>query len=232
MSLADTTKEEPIVAVIADTHARRLQELPPEMVAAIKKADYVIHLGDYTSRELLDDLQELGTFHGIAGNHDDDSLRQELKDMKVVVMGGKRVGLIHGMVFPFGSQNRMRAWFKKHKVDIILYGHTHMPVNRRLGGVFMFNPGSATGQFPSYRSSFGLLSINGSISGEIFSSAGPHLNGMKPGFVKKFLAVVLGGAIRWVETWPYFDLLHHAASMWLVLKKFPARMGFLRRKTS
>ena len=68
-----------LVAVIADTHANHLDELPPRVREAITKADYVIHLGDYTSAELLDELRELPNFHGIAGNHDDKILYKDLK---------------------------------------------------------------------------------------------------------------------------------------------------------
>jgi len=47
------------VIVMADTHVRTLKELPQELLTEIEKADYVIHLGDFYSLELLNDLKNL-----------------------------------------------------------------------------------------------------------------------------------------------------------------------------
>lgn len=212
-----TIDQPTIVAVIADTHANHLAELPPELRSALSRADLIVHLGDYTSKELLDDLRKLGNFYGIAGNHDDRFLHQELKDMAVLEVGGKRLGLIHGLIWPLGSHKRMKAWFKKHKIDAILYGHTHLAGSRFVDDMFVFNPGSVTGQFPAYYGSFGLLTVDGTVSGEII-----HLD--CPGTGKWWgmhwvRAMLIQRAMRWFETWPYVDLRYYMAGLGPTLKR-------------
>jgi hypothetical protein len=206
-----------IVAVIADTHIRHLSELPLGLMSTLASVDAVIHLGDYDSRELLDELRKLGNFYGVAGNHDDKLLRQELKGMEVLEVDGKRLGLIHGFSFPLAIQERMKALFKKHNIDAILYGHTHFATSRTIDGVFLFNPGSVTGHFPASCCSFGLLTLDGSISGEIVPLENTRNGGR--GFLIQLAAMLLQKAMRWVETWPYPDFPQYTANTRLALKR-------------
>lgn len=68
--------------------------------------------------------------------------RHELK------IGGKRILLVHstpweprGSYVPPTSSQLQR--FGEADADIVLYGHTHRPVVRRIGRVLVVNPGSA-----------------------------------------------------------------------------------------
>lgn len=211
-------RDQPIIlAVISDTHVNHLDELPPEVLSTIASADLVVHLGDYSSRELLGDLQKLDNFCGVAGNHDDELLQQELKDMTVVEVDGRRLGLMHGFIIPFASHRRMKALFKKHRIDAILYGHTHFALNRSIGDVFLFNPGSVTGHFPANYGSFGLITLDGSISGEIVHLERTHK--ISGGFLGWLGAMLLQKVIRWVETWPYPDFPYYTANTSLALKR-------------
>jgi putative phosphoesterase len=210
-------KQPTIVAVIADTHIKHLDELPSGLMSALASADMVIHLGDYDSKELLDDLRKLNNFYGIAGNHDDKLLRRELKGMEVLEVAGKRLGLFHGFFIPLAVQKRMKAVFKKHKIDALLYGHTHFAMSKSIDDVFMFNPGSVTGHFPANYASFGLLTLDGSISGEIVPLEGTH-NAARS-YLVQLVAVLFQKAMRRLETWPYPDFYQYTADTRLALRK-------------
>jgi putative phosphoesterase len=192
------------VAVISDSHAQRIGELPPLLLDTLTKVDAVIHLGDYTSPELLNDLRKMGNFFGIIGNHDDSIGRKELKVIEVVELAGKRLGLIHGLFLPIARPKRMRAWLKKYDVDALLFGHNHLVTNRMMNGVFLFNPGTVTGQFPATQATFGLLTLDGSITGEIvpLDYDIPYLRKK----TLKIIAAIIRSGIRWLEAWPYIDL--------------------------
>jgi uncharacterized protein len=166
MKLSEISKT---VVVMADTHAKQLNELPHDLVTAIKDADYVVHLGDFTSFDLLQSLRKLGNFCGVTGNHDDINLFGELKRTEQLEVCGKKLGLIHGLIVPIASRTRMRGRFRKNgqSVQAILYGHTHIPTMKRDNGVFFFNPGTVAGKFPAPIKSFGRLHIDGTITGEI-----------------------------------------------------------------
>jgi putative phosphoesterase len=58
------------IGVLSDTHARRISELPPALVDTLLKLDMIVHLGDFHSRELVDEFIKLGNFRGVTGNHD------------------------------------------------------------------------------------------------------------------------------------------------------------------
>jgi uncharacterized protein len=154
---------------MADTHAKQLNELPHELVTSIKDADYVVHLGDFTSFDLLKSLRKLGNFCGVTGNHDDINLFGELKRTEQLEICGKRLGLIHGLIVPIAGRARMRRRFRKNgqSVQAILYGHTHIPTIKNENGIFFFNPGTVAGKFPAPIKSFGRLHVDGTITGEI-----------------------------------------------------------------
>jgi putative phosphoesterase len=210
-------REATTIAVVADTHLDHFESLPPRLLDALEKADVIIHLGDYHSKAFVDELRKSGKFHGITGNHDNEQIRQELNQMEVVEVAGKRLGLIHGMIFPFGTQKRMKARFREDKIDILLYGHTHLATSRHVDGVFVFNPGTVTAQFPAYRGSFGMLSLDGSITAEIISL--DCQNNPKKGLIGRLWALFLTKSILLIETWPYLDLPYYAANIWSKIKK-------------
>ena len=58
------------IGVLSDTHVSRVSELPPSVIRTLERADLIVHLGDFDSPRLLEELSELGDFIGVAGNHD------------------------------------------------------------------------------------------------------------------------------------------------------------------
>ncbi len=207
---ADMHEIEATVVVIADTHVRRLEELPKELLAALGTADIIVHLGDFTSLELLRDLKGTGRFYGVAGNHDDATVRRELKDMEVLDICGKKIGLIHGMYWPFGSQKRMRHWFREYRLDSLLYGHTHLPTKKMIGRTLFFNPGTASGHFPGLRATFGILTVNSRVEGKIVPLA---CELPVAGIIRRRRAAFLRFVIGFIQTWPYVDVLGPAARL-------------------
>ena len=155
------------IGVVSDTHVSRIDQLPRKLVDALKEVDLIVHLGDYTGKELLDGLRRLGDFRGVFGNMDTSSVRAELPEKEVVDVNGKRLGLIHGWGAPWGIHKRVKDRFKG--VDAVLYGHTHMAKSELVEGILFFNPGSATGRFPALRKTYGILAIGDSLRGEIIT---------------------------------------------------------------
>jgi len=153
------------IGVISDTHVSRIAELPPELVAALKQMGMVVHLGDFTGLQLVEDLRRLGRFRGVRGNMDLPFLRLTLPEVDILEVGGKRIGLIHGWGAPTGLEERVRERFDK--MDAILYGHSHIPKSEVKDGTLLFNPGSATGKYPAPYKSYGILTIDEDIRAEI-----------------------------------------------------------------
>lgn len=164
------------ICVISDTHARHIGELPPALISVMKKADAIVHLGDFDTIELVNELKKFGNFWGVTGNHDFAKIRAVLPKTDILEIHGKRLGLVHGhgSSLPRGLRKGLKARFEGEKIDAILYGHTHVSRNRIVDGILYFNPGSASGRFPAYIKSYGLLTVDGTIKAEIFPIVIPY----------------------------------------------------------
>ena len=153
------------IGVISDTHVSSIDQLSAKLVERLYEMDFVVHLGDYTDKGLVEGLMELGTFTGVYGNMDPPTVRTQLTEKDILEVNGKKLGLIHGWGASGGIYGRIRDSFKG--VDAILYGHTHTAKIETVGGILFFNPGSATGRYPAERKTFGILTVGDSIEGEI-----------------------------------------------------------------
>jgi len=76
--------------------------------------------------------------------------------------------LIHGSGHPNKLIDFTGEVFKNEKVDVIVFGHSHTPINERRAGVLYFNPGSPTDKIFSPYNSYGILEIiDSKIEGKI-----------------------------------------------------------------
>ena len=148
--------------MLADTHATSFEEVPRKIVAALSTVDLIIHAGDFTTTETLNGLKQLGEVKAVQGNMDSSEIKSTLPVKEIIEAKNKRIGIIHGSGPPWGIAQRVREMFDQ-QVDIIVYGHSHEPQNKVIDGILFFNPGKAT-------SSFGFLTIEEDIQGEIISS--------------------------------------------------------------
>jgi len=146
------------VAVLSDTHASSLGQLPERVLEALGGVDLIVHAGDFTETAVLEGLRRLGEVRAVCGNMDSRPLRNMLPKKDVFTLSGKKIGLTHGWGPPFGIERLVRRSFED--VDVIIFGHSHRPCNRYIGQCLMFNPGRA-------RESFGLLTIEDGIKAEI-----------------------------------------------------------------
>jgi putative phosphoesterase len=149
------------IAVLSDTHAHSLDEIPPQTINALKEADLIVHAGDFTYIDFLNDLKKLGEVKAVRGNMDHREIRAILPERDTFTINGKKIGLIHGWGSPMGMEEKIRPLF--NNVDIIIYGHTHRARNEYINGIYFFNPGSA-------RESYGILEIDDTIKGRIIKT--------------------------------------------------------------
>jgi putative phosphoesterase len=151
------------IAVLADTHVNRLEHLPKKLIDALSTVDLIIHAGDFTDVQLLEELKRLREVKAVHGNMDSRELKTVLQVKEIIEIGNKRIGITHGSGGPWGIEERVRKMFESDRIDIIIYGHSHRSQNKVINDILFFNPGKAT-------NSFGILTINGGTQGEIISS--------------------------------------------------------------
>ena len=133
-----------LVAVIADTHLPRgARRLPEACVQRLRRADLVLHAGDFVSADFLAELESLGPpVAGVHGNMDEPALREALPRERLVEVDGAWIGMVHIPGPRYGREERLMARFPR--CDAVVYGHTHVPQVDRVDDVWILNPGSPT----------------------------------------------------------------------------------------
>ena len=152
------------IVVISDTHIPiSATELPPGLQQYMKNCDMIIHAGDILEKSVIDHLSKIADTKAVWGNMDPSEVKDSLPEKIELNVAGKSIGITHGKGSESVIVNRVKKMFRK-KMDIIIFGHSHVPMNQVIGETLFFNPGSATDKaFAPYRS-FGIIDI---IGGEI-----------------------------------------------------------------
>ena len=153
------------IGVLSDTHLYGVTEALREIYSRyLADVDVILHAGDFTSEEIVAFLRKK-PFHGVHGNMDPIEVKEQLPAKKVLEMGAYRVGLIHGGGPKSGLEERVAGAFED--VDVVVFGHSHRPENRRKDGLLLFNPGTAAGYVSSGHHTIGILTLDDHIHGEI-----------------------------------------------------------------
>jgi uncharacterized protein len=152
-----------LIAVIADTHLPRGgRRLPEACVERIASADLLMHAGDFSTLQVLRELEAIGPpVVGVHGNVDSAELRRLLPAERVVEADGARIAMVHDAGPRPGRLERMRRRFGA-LADAVVFGHSHMPLHERADDGFqIFNPGSPTERRRAPGHTMGLIHLSG-----------------------------------------------------------------------
>ncbi len=126
--------------VISDSHSRK--ERLDAVLKAEPTADAVFHLGDGAGdMKFLQDT-DLRTFFLVRGNCDS-MFHTDLQDAYNVTFEGVKIFATHGHLYnvKFGLE-KLGLAAQMQEIDLVLFGHTHVPTNVYDNGIRFFNPGS------------------------------------------------------------------------------------------
>jgi uncharacterized protein len=147
------------VVAIADTHApRRWKSCPPAVAGQLRGADLILHAGDVCTAAVLEELSGYAPVLAVIGNNDGPdvaawgatpTLRAELD--------GLRIAMIHDSGPAAGRPQRLRRRFPG--ADLVVFGHSHIPLDVAAPGIRIFNPGSPTDRRRQPRGTVGVLRI-------------------------------------------------------------------------
>ena len=155
------------IGVVSDTHLPRYgSALPRALVDGLRSAHVqrILHLGDHTSVEVAAHFERIAPLEAVAGNNDGPELVARFGRRKVVEVDGIRLGMTHGHIgLPsHTTPRRASATFAPDEVDVVLFGHSHIPLVERLpDGRWLVNPGSPTDKRRQSRYTWALLDIVG-----------------------------------------------------------------------
>ena len=157
------------IGVISDTHIPdRAGALPKELVEKLKPLDMLIDCGDLVELRVLKELRKIcGDVKAVSGNMDPAEVREVLPDKLIFKAGKFTIGVSHGIGAPKTLPGMMRQLFKKDKVDLIVFGHSHQPLIDKSSRPWLFNPGSPTDTVFAPYKSFGIIEIDDTMELEI-----------------------------------------------------------------
>jgi uncharacterized protein len=153
-----------LIGVLADTHIpKRARDLPPQAYQQLSRVDAILHAGDVLTQDVLERLCAIAPTQAVLGNNDRTlALPQRLE----LDWEGVRIAVVHDSGQRQGRPERLRRWFPT--AQVVVFGHSHIPLNERHDGLLLFNPGSPTDRRRQPRHTMGLLHVqDGSVEGEI-----------------------------------------------------------------
>jgi putative phosphoesterase len=153
------------IGVVSDTHCPEFAgHLPPALFEAFRGVDLILHAGDVTGAETLEQLAAIAPVLAVQGNHDQ---QLALPSKRIVDCGAIRIGMVHGhrgriREFPGvawneafagraftwnGARGHVLRQFEGEDVDAVVFGHFHRPcIEWRSGAsgrpLLLFSPGA------------------------------------------------------------------------------------------
>ncbi len=147
------------VVALADTHApRRWTSCPPAVAEQLRRADVILHAGDVCTAAVLDELSAYAPVLAVIGNNDGpDVAAWGAAPTLQAELDGLRIAMIHDSGPAPGRPRRLRRRFPD--AGLVVFGHSHMPLDLAEAGIRIFNPGSPSDRRRQPRGTVGVLRI-------------------------------------------------------------------------
>lgn len=119
------------IGIISDTH----NLLRPEVVSVLRDCGCVLHGGDVSNEQTLEELREISTVYAVRGNNDKGPWAEELPEQLRITIGGIRFFVVH-------NKKDVPAGLDPGRVDVVVFGHSHKYFCEERDGIWRLNPGS------------------------------------------------------------------------------------------
>lgn len=135
-----------LIGIISDTHDHMENLKKAVQIFKSQKIEHMIHAGDFTSPftwRVIRDFE--GGFTGIFGNNDGERvLLKRLYQDKIYTQPYK-FSLHNRRIVVMHEPEVVDALADSGHFDLIIFGHTHEPVIKRVNNTLIINPGEACG---------------------------------------------------------------------------------------
>jgi putative phosphoesterase len=147
------------IVVLSDTHApRRWKSCPPAVAAQLRGADLILHAGDACTAPVLDELAQYAPVTAVVGNNDGpDVPAWGATETAALAPEGLSIAMIHDSGPAAGRLKRMRARFPE--AGLLIFGHSHIPLDTAGETLRLFNPGSPTDRRRQPHGTLGILQV-------------------------------------------------------------------------
>lgn len=118
----------------------------------------ILHAGDVCTADVLDELSSYAAVQAVRGNNDGaDVASWGASDQLLLELDGLEVGMIHDSGPATGRLTRMRRLFPDRQ--LVVFGHSHIPMDIADERLRLFNPGSPTDRRRQPHGTLGMLEI-------------------------------------------------------------------------
>src|SRR5437660_1474630 len=147
------------IVALSDTHApRRWRSCPPRIAEHLRTADLILHAGDVCTAAVLDELSAFAPTRAVRGNNDGpDVAAWGAPGTLELDLDGLSVAMIHDSGPSGGRLARLRRRFPG--AALVVFGHSHIPLDQSADGLRIFNPGSPTDRRRQPHGTIGLLTV-------------------------------------------------------------------------
>lgn len=159
-----------ILGILSDTHISNsnVQKIPQKILEDFKRVDMIIHAGDLIDLSVLEQLRSsCDNIKAVSGNMDPEEVRKKLPQKEIIKINNHKIGVMHGWGPPNNLVELLTREFKDDGVDIIIFGHSHHPLNEKRGNILFFNPGSTMDKIFAPYNSYGIMEINDKIEAKV-----------------------------------------------------------------
>jgi putative phosphoesterase len=125
----------------------------------LRGADLILHAGDVCTASVLAELAQYAPVVAVLGNNDGPDVAEwGAAESAELDLGGLRVAMVHDSGPAVGRMVRMRRKFPA--ADLVVFGHSHIPLDESAAGLRIFNPGSPTDRRRQPHGTLGVLRID------------------------------------------------------------------------
>jgi putative phosphoesterase len=139
-----------VIGVISDTHGL----LRDEAARIFKGVDMIVHAGDVGGQDILNSLEKIAPVTAVSGNMDGGMIRTFLEEEEAFEFKGFKFHLIHDLA-------QISVAPESQGIQMVISGHTHVPLLRKKNGVMYLNPGSAGPERPNKPISLARVTVQG-----------------------------------------------------------------------
>ena len=133
-----------LIGLMSDTHDHQDYTRKAIDLFNLRRVEYVIHAGDYTSPFTLKLFKELNCkYVGIFGNNDGDKLLLLERSASNIFYQPYLFTLHKRKIVVVHEHHLVDALADSGHFDLIVYGHTHEPVVKKVNNTLVVNPGEA-----------------------------------------------------------------------------------------
>ena len=153
-----------LLGIISDTHGFLDPRVPP----LLKGVDHILHAGDIGKNNIIPQLSSIAPVTAVRGNNDRQPPESDYPEELTLTLQGCRIYLTHQVKVPKSPASRLLKPYRDANVQVVISGHSHIPLQKQIESILFFNPGSAGKPRFKTTPSLGLLQIqNGRPQGSI-----------------------------------------------------------------